>query len=336
MNTPTMQSILPRELIGPLKKLGRTEWLEIVTNADHHTFVVHDSVCDTLADDPDFLDTLLQADGSLLLQLLAYSKLLANGPKVVQPTCEQCEALAHVDLSLRFCEYEQPFPVFLVEVPAGIQQQFTEEYSFPCPRFVIPFHLRPENFLAVLCARSGNDDSGGVFTVFSRNVFDETMEDTMRVVKTCDGPDYQQGAVLERIALNLSLLLTRYGFRDDGPINPKAFQKQTKLANSKSKRKRERAQRLLDAAINRVEFNQDVQFFNKISMTEDSGESTGMLKSPHWRRGHYRRARVGIGRTDSRLVFVRPSFINSQHFDGDRADTQYRIRTDKVEITTAG
>lgn len=65
------------------------------------------------------------------------------------------------------------------------------------------------------------------------------------------------------------------------------------------------------------------------------GQHEGALKSPHWRRGHFRKARVGTGRTKTRLVFVRPSFINAGYFHGDLSDTQYRIRTGKVDIANS-
>jgi hypothetical protein len=49
------------------------------------------------------------------------------------------------------------------------------------------------------------------------------------------------------------------------------------------------------------------------------------LKRPHWRRGHFRRQPCGHGRSQCRLVFVRPCFINAGHFHGDLADTSYSI-----------
>lgn len=333
--TKTVTSLLPKEAIAPLKTLGRTDWLKIVTEGSNHRFEISDSIFETLNDEPDFLQALLSvsnSEGSLLLQFLAYSRLLADGPKIVQPTAEQCETLAHVDLNLKFRDYEQPFPAFVVEVPVELRRQLTKEHSFTCPRFVIPFHDRANDFLTVLCSRGVGEVRGGVFTVFSRNMLDDTMEDSLRRVNGDSGPDYEQAMVLERIALNLSLLLTCYGFHDDGPVDPNAFEKQSKLAKSKSERKQQRARRLLDSSFKRISLNQEVRFVNKVGITSATGDGHGSLKSPHWRRGHFRRARVGVGRSETRLTFVRPSFINAQHFDGDRADTQYRIRTDKAEL----
>lgn len=334
-STPTVQSLLPKEAISPLKKLGSTNWVRIISGDSGHRLEVDDSIFETLEDQPDFLQRLVWANDDVLLQLLAYSRLLADGPKIVMPTVEQCEALAHVDLNLTFREYEQPFPVFVVQVPSGFQRQLIEQFCQPCPRFVLPYHDRSGDFLTVLSSWGANATQGGVFTVFSKNTLDEKMEDVIQRVDGDLGPDYQQATVLDRIALNFSLLLTRYGFRNDGPVDPKSFRKQTRLADSKSKRKRERARRLLDSSFNRVRLLQEVEFANRPACDVSNGEAIGAAKSPHWRRGHFRRARVGVGRTETRLVFVRPSFINAECFAGDRSNTEYRIRTDKADVTSA-
>ena len=131
-STPTLLSLIPKELIEPLKKLGNTDWLNIVTEPLCHRLELDESVLLTLQDHPHFCKVLLRLAESMpreLLQFLAYSKILANGPKIVQPTPAQCEALAHVDLNLKFREYEQPFPAFVVEIPIEIQRQLTKEWQ---------------------------------------------------------------------------------------------------------------------------------------------------------------------------------------------------------------
>jgi len=336
--TPTLRSLIPKEAMEPLKKLGHTDWLKVVTQSEEHRFELDESVVETLADHPDFLQMIVgisRGESGSLIQLLAYSKLLATGPKIVQPTAEQCEALLHVDLNLRFRDYEQPFPTFVVELPFEIQRKLTEQYSLRCPRFVVPYHDRPNNFLAVFCEQGGKEFSGGICTVFSRNSWDEMMEVPLQKINGEEGSDFQQAIAIQRIALNLSLLLTRYGFQDDGPLDPKAFDKQWKSVNSKSQRKRQRARHLLNSSFHGISLSQDVQLANKTEPMKPFCVSEGSLKSPHWRRGHFRQARVGIGRSDTRLVFVRPSFINAGQFKGDLSDTQYRIRTDKAEVKSS-
>ncbi|MCD0459567.1 hypothetical protein [Roseiconus lacunae] len=333
--TPTMHCLVPKELIGPLKKLGRTDWFRVLTHPEGHRFELDHSVLNTLVDHPAFLQMLAEiyhADSGSLIQLLAYSKLLANGPKIVQPTTEQCEALIHVDLNLKFRDYEQPFPAIVVELPFEIRQRLTSQYSLACPRFVIPYFDRSSCFLTVICAQGDAGSSDGIFTVFSRNSIDEEMEIPLRKSNGEAGNDFRQVVDIQRIAINLSLLLTRYGFENNGPLNTRAYAKQLKASKSKSKVKKLRARRLLDSSFSAISLSQDIQFVNKTETALAAGANEGSLKSPHWRRGHFRKARVGTGRTKTRLVFVRPSFINGSHFSGELSDTQYRIRTEKAGV----
>lgn len=271
-------------------------------------------------------------NGCLLIQFLANSKLLANGPKIVQPSAEQCSALTHVDLNLKFRDYEQPFLAFVIELPVEIQRQLTDQYSVACPRFAIPYYDRSNDFLTKFYEHWGRDGAGSVCTVYSRSSLDEMMEVSLQKVYREDGNDFRQGMAIQRIALNLSLLLTRYGFEENGAPDANAFSKQLQATKSKSATKRQRAQRLLDSSFKRISLSQDVQLLNKTEPAFSDGEREGALKSPHWRRGHFRTARVGAGRSKTRLVFVRPSFINARHFHGDLSDTEYRIRTDKAEV----
>jgi hypothetical protein len=335
---PTMHCLVPKELIEPLTKLGRTDWFRILTHPEGHRFELDLSVLNTLADHPAFLQVLAeiyQADSGSLIQFLAYSELLASGPKIVQPTVDQCEALIHVDLNLKFRDYEQPFPAFVVEIPTEIRQRLTEKYLITCPRFAVPYFDRSSSFLAVICNQGDAGASDGIFTVFSRNSLNEPMETPLQKINGEDGNDFRQVVDIQRIALNLSLLLTRYGFENCGPLNTRAYAKQLKASKSKSMAKRLRARRLLDSSFSAISLSQDIQFVNKTEAALAAGENEGSLKSPHWRRGHFRKARVGTGRSETRLIFVRPSFINAGHFNGDLSDTQYRIRTDKAEIASS-
>ncbi|QDU94127.1 hypothetical protein [Lignipirellula cremea] len=334
MTTPTMTYFLPNEWIPPLKVLGRTPWLRILpaTRAGGgHQMRFSDDLGEILSEHPWFHQVILSMSSAhgMLLQVLAYSKLLANGPKVVRPTSEQCEALSHVDLNLKFREYEQPFPVFIVEIPAAYRVKLTDEYHFPCPRFVIPYYDRELPFLAVLA--DGGKTNECVFTVFSPSLTETEMEVGLASRNGQDGNDYSQAIVLERIAINLSLLLTRYGFQNDGPLDSKAVAKQKKLLGGKSVRKAKRARRLLDASMTCISLSQDVQFVGKAGVS-DGSTGTGSKKTPHWRRGHFRHQRVGPGRCESRLTFIPPILINSESFVGELADTEYCIRTGGAEL----
>jgi hypothetical protein len=131
--------------------------------------------------------------------------------------------------------------------------------------------------------------------------------------------------VLYRVAINFGLLLTRYGAKDCGPVDPQGCAEQRRRAQRRKGHKARRARELLDAAMHRIDFQQNVVFYESVRPPAASPDAEGSTKRPHWRRGHFRRQACGPGRTERRLVFVRPCFINAAHFHGDRAETEYRI-----------
>jgi hypothetical protein len=89
-----------------------------------------------------------------------------------------------------------------------------------------------------------------------------------------------------------------------------------------------RAKALLDAEINLVEFEQDVVLYDRRQEPGSGNGGDGGLRRPHWRRGHFRRQSFGQARSERKLIFIRPVLVNAAHFQGDIADTQYRIRAE--------
>ena len=89
--------------------------------------------------------------------------------------------------------------------------------------------------------------------------------------------------------------------------------------------------------MHRIDFEQDVVFYKFVKPQTPSPDAEGSMKRPHWRRGHFRRQLCGAGRAERRLVFVRPCFINADHFHGDKADTEYRIVAKAwVQVSSTG
>lgn len=50
----------------------------------------------------------------------------------------------------------------------------------------------------------------------------------------------------------------------------------------------------------------------KVKSSSRDSELTGTSKSPHWRRAHWRMQRVGTGRTERRMTWVRHTFIGDE------------------------
>ena len=133
-----------------------------------------------------------------------------------------------------------------------------------------------------------------------------------------------------RVALNLSLLLTQYGVRVEGPLAAKTLERQKKKnAESKSPRRRTRAQIQLRRSLDLITFEQDVVFKGWSESTENATAGEGSPKSPHWRRGHFKRVRIGLGRRETKRIFIPSTFVNGGQFEGNVSDTSYRLRIEE-------
>lgn len=329
MSALLMTHLIPEKFIRPLKVLGKYEWVRwrpvdtIPPSTSIELRIPNDPALEEHTEFLQFLSLRPQKELGRFLELFGQSRLLADGPKVLRPTAEQCEALEHVDVNLSFGDYEQPFPVFLVEVPDRYRRQLTERFGHTCPRFVMNFHDRRHRY--IICTCLNGPDTGSTFTILSPRLQWKSIEEALHLCTVEDGPDLHVSDLLYRIAINFGLLLTGYGAKDCGPVDPKAHLKQQDIARRTKGRKAERARRLLEATVNLIEFEQNVVFCDRPhGYSESQGEGTG--RTPHWRRGHFRRQPCGTGRSNRRLTYVRPCFINADSFRGDRADTSYCIR----------
>ena len=328
MPTPTLLNLIPKEMIQPLKTLGRHEWLAWTpADCDVPRTEYRLNIPDNLHVAPLFLNRLRRMEDNNptpLPRLFAYSKLIASGPKVLRPTAEQCEALEHVDVNLPFSEYEQPFPVFLAELPEAYRRTLSQRCAHPCPRLVMCFHDRPSGY--IFTSAEYGPERNCTFSIMRPHPRWASIEDALRFSFEPDGPDLRIGEVVYRVAINFGLLLTRYGVKDCGPLDPQWYAEQKRRAKARKGHKAQRAQDFLDAAMHRIDFRQEVVFYDSVKQHHTGPpDAEGVSKRPHWRRGHFRRQPYGVGRTERRLVFVRPCFINAERFHGDKANTEYRI-----------
>lgn len=330
MSTLNMKNILPSHWILPLKQLGQRNWLKITPSpvAGYIGTSVDWTQCGPISSHPDLIAAAVTAECDNRyesLEIFAYSRLLADGPKILQPTVSQCHSLLHVDLNLSLKEYEQPFPTLLVEFPFEFRKAIRSASGIPCRRYIVMFHDHEVPWMFMIATQKGSTNS---LTLLGNHDGAVSLEQFLRRCESEGDPVYQQSIPLKRVALNLSLMLTRYGLVEDGPLDRQRFNRFRQLSKSKSSTKRQQAKQGLAAEIKRLRIRQDVSFNKLIQIKKSCGADLGGKKSPHWRRGHFRRQRVGVGRRSQKLIFVKPMLINSHQFDGTSADTEYRIRID--------
>ena len=263
---------------------------------------------------------LVEVQSPHLFELYTYSKALAEGPKLLCPTAEQCEALEHVDVNISFDDYVQPFPTFLLELPEAYRRRLTDRFGFECPQLVVTHHDSRTKY--ILSFRSACPSGESTFHIMSPRW--NTVEEALRFSED-EGNDLAQSEVIQRVALNFGLLMTYYGVRDRGPVDPQSHATHLRNARRKNQGKGERARRLLDAEINVIEFKQDVVVYDRSETQRTDSEGDGSVKRTHWRRGHFRRQVCGHARSARRLIFIKPILVNAHRFQGDVADTEYRL-----------
>jgi len=327
MITTTMRRLVPDELITPLKLLGKYDWLRwtpIYTSPPSTRMEVRFPTDPALLEYRRLIALLREGVATQspeLFRLYTYSKALAEGPKLLCPTAEQCEALEYVDVNMSFDDYVQPFPTFLLGLPQEYRRKLAERFHVECPELVITHHDQRTKY--ILSFRFEINPGESTFHIMSPRW--KTVEEALRFSED-EGNDLAQSEVIQRVALNFGLLMTYYGVRNLGSADPQSHATHLRNAQRQNRGKAERARHLLDAEINLIEFEQNVVVYDRQETNRHESEGDGNSKRPHWRRGHFRRQPYGPARSARKLIFIKPILVNARHFDGDVADTEYRLR----------
>jgi hypothetical protein len=267
------------------------------------------------------------------------SKALTSGPKLIQPTYEQCVALANCEANLAFADYEQPYPVVIIELPQRWKQEQDEllkRHLADMPagwnkptQYVVVFHDKDTGYLRTDAVA---DTGRGIqwYNTMSSLHKGQTIEEALHAKPRQSGPDLEQSLIDERLGINLCLMMTCYGVRDSGPLHPK--NRQAKKKRAEQDREQERI-KMLARGVNLLEFEQHVVVFKHLRQDDAQVESdaeagTHASPRPHWRRGHFRRVAWGRGRVARKLVFIKPTLVSRKFFMGDIGNsmTTYEIR----------
>lgn len=314
--TAKVTDLLPthcQSLIGPLAQLGKHDWLQRIGN-------------NKLAVDERYTDSLWTMGFSGLdTYAWSVSRLLANGPKILLPTLEQCLALEQVNVRVSIEDYEQPFVAAVIEFPSRYQKILTERFCHDrCPRYALLHHDKHNGTIFIHYTYFPYPAQGerGITCTLINNC--PTLDHSLMLGED-DEPDMLMAQTTNRVALNFCLLLTCHGSVFRGPLDPLALAK-AKRAKTTNPKKLVRNRRIIEGMFSVVDLPQHVKFCKRTESHLDDGNADGPPVRPHWRRGHFRRQRFGPGRVKSKLVFIKPVFVNSDAYTGDLANTCYSIR----------
>jgi hypothetical protein len=243
--------------------------------------------------------------------LAAVGRAIQTGPKLFRPTARECEPLEQVEVGLTAAEIALPFPVCVVEFPSD----YAADRIIPSPTDAEP--IRPGFVVAV--------QENGVLTV--NVVLPETRggivcdflylpvnESTVEEVLRRAGDRGAAFAPFVRVALNF-LLLAAGGNRLVGPVDPaQARTLRERIKRARKERNKDKLEELrtrLRRLPSVFTLAQEVSLFDREQPTADPNpEADGTPKTPHWRKGHWRRVAVGVGRTGRKPVFIKPVLVN--------------------------
>lgn len=334
----------PKELVDALTWLGRKQWVKLSQNPAiseskglsllHEAHRYGPRFSDEVAKvffvctpsfrpkDPQPHDSAL----SRMIHLFVASQVLATGQKTLLLSQELCEAFENTGVTVPFREYRQPYDTMVIELPARYAESKFVDGLAEYPTSIAIHHNDGERFLAIdltfqsMC-------STHYLPLTPDEVVDERLNGMTLLHKPSGvglGVSHENLLPYLRIALNAMLAMS-YGM--DGnkvSLTPKQRQAKSKLqkrAAGKDKLAAQRARLQLAALPTYFRFDQKIKAFDVQLDAQSPSNTSGSPKKPHWRRGHWRQQRVGQGRLEQELRWIRPMLIRADRFSGDLKDT---------------
>jgi hypothetical protein len=314
---------VPQSLVPFLTHLGKYQWIKAQPLPGIGTRFFRQIPDDLPEEFDDELMLVEAVDYLTLTTLFAASRALASGQKLLRPTYEQCAALEQVELTIRFDDYQQPYPALFVEVPERYQRELTQRYGVPCPHAVLCHHDKSSG--CIFCITDAHDGTFPIVDILPPSPNYSMIEQALNAPAD-EGADIEQSRVLQRVAMNLCILLTFTGVRQLGPADPQRIANLRKVVRGSKRRLFEVERRLKEGMPTLITFEQKIDFYTRKSGDDaqalDDTSSTGRKNKPHRRKGFYKMQPFGPGRSQRKLIFIAPVLVNRHLFSGHVEDTR--------------
>jgi hypothetical protein len=263
-----------------------------------------------------------------LINMWLETRVAVDGPKVFQPTVEQCLAMEQVAPRVAIGEYAQPYPVMLIDLPDGYRQQRTCQtatvsgsttHGPAC--IIIGIHGQPPwtvwldlIFDSASCVQwAVLPESPTIEDGIARRFGPESY---VPAEPTPGRYGADQGLIMAgmtRLAVNSMLLLSDFGCKHLGPLNEPHYRRLEHYAAMAKKRgaRLVDAQRDLRMAPQLYGFSQEVVLYGKErgAATPDDGDGEAHRR-PHWRRGHWKTHAHGPNLSLRKRLFIKPVLVN--------------------------
>jgi hypothetical protein len=264
---------------------------------------------------------------SEMIELFLTCGLVMEGPKLLDLSQLDAEALEHTDLSIPFDAYEQPFPTMVVTLPptyfqdrsAPCEQAGEAKLSlsnqaygvFPDSHFPLDVTLHHNTEINTILASIYFSSQQTLNLLFSPRSDDGVLGDLIKkgftkeyiFVETALKEDANEAELnvaraATTIALNAMLTLSGEGMRKVGPEDPERaseLQRYIKIAEENKRRQKRIDPERLKNAREELRYmpilyalDQNVVVFDKVTEPRKYVEGEPRWKlEPHWRRGHW-------------------------------------------------
>ena len=298
-----LKSILPIVGEPDYPQFAKNEWLKLVV--DDKDGVIFRSWLNKIPNE-DYIRNIEKAfklKNVMFLQLVyTVNDAYTSGLKVVRPTLDQCLALENVELNIPLTDYKQPYQTIFVEYPQQYKRHLTNKYSCTCPDLTA-LHAT-DNYL--LCTNYLHTKAPTIsFAAAIKHTLN--IEDIISSIE--DKKEANVTLATNRVAFNLMLMMTNFGFDHIGYENVKQHRYYERKEPARAKQ---------DAYY--VALKQEIKLYEKRIVSESTG--SGSPKQPHWRRGHWRMQAYGKDHSLRKPIFIKPIFIHSDLFKGSMVDTR--------------
>lgn len=242
-----------------------------------------------------------------------------EGPKIVDVTEQQYQAMSNVQVRVDLEDYHQPFPTVLVNLPPG-------HLHHAC--MLSEIRNTDGGRALTFCLISNNDeDNIATFIVpgkemdLSLNRFDE---DCVAVA--------DRSVPNLRVAVNMMLAMTNLGCHTSYlfPAEVEQERKYIGKGNRPDRTGQRPSERLAQQPMV-IALDRNVVLFKTEGGTGDHSEGTGGEKTFHWRRGHWHTVLHGKGKVQRKLMFYPPTMVRADLLQVGPEETTTTYTTREVK-----
>jgi len=270
-----------------------------------------------------------------VMQTYILLEIIKEGPKILNLPDNYVAPLLNTDLNLTISDYNQPFRLMCVNLPAQFIEKYVSEYDDDAygngpgqhsPSCVIVCHDDASKTIIVHVIFTSYQAITAMFTK-AYNIEQQIEESLLNKLDgsvNIDQTEIKAAVAAIKIALNAMLLADNY-LKPLGPYNKAYYDRLNLLKNKKNITPAQMRSTTAELTTHPFifEINQNVETHSSatIDPTGITSDQRGNNK-PHWRKGHYRMQRYGKDLVEMKRVRIPPVLVNAHLFIGNHINNK--------------